>query len=64
MIATTPEVHVIDSTRRQAKCGCGWEGKLRVLLAKAKLDGFDHTTKTLHQPAMPYVIDPRKKLAL
>jgi hypothetical protein len=55
----TATVRVIDRTfRRQAECSCGWHGRVRVLLAAAQQDGWDHTVKTGHMSAVPYVTAP------
>jgi hypothetical protein len=58
--ATPPEtpavVRVLVSRfRRQARCGCGWTGRRRLLRSLSVVDALTHAARRGCRPAVPLV---------
>lgn len=55
--AETPAVVrvLVSRFRRQARCGCGWTGRRRLLRGVSVIDALTHAARHGCQPALPLV---------
>ena len=55
--AETPAVVrvLISRFRRQARCGCGWTGRRRLLRGVSVIDALTHAARHGCRPAVPLV---------